>query len=267
MSLFRSLSANLQANVPRLGDPGAKWVIQVEDVVPGGGEEMDWDEHVEEVLRISELANCHFSRMVSFSRRDPSQSATATSLDTKNADVTLIELTAGCAYELKFNVHSESLRRETGVPVAIAIQGKHVEVAEPVVYQCGSGAIVTYLLAVERKYAAETATLSARRRLDRKEINVGEEGPEFQVILRIRPPWYFWVSAIAMLTLGAMGLNLKPESLRGLARFLRLVGLGSIVNLAQPLGADLASLLANAAGSLLLALAAGFAFRRLPVKV
>src|SRR6185295_9146468 len=115
----------------------------------GAGEEMDWDDHVDAVRKVKEVQDCEFVRMVGFSLREPSvwPFARRAKLEIENSDVTLADLIAGRSYDLRFALHSSCLERHATLPIDIAVRGQHVEVSEPVAYQRGSGAIVSFLLA------------------------------------------------------------------------------------------------------------------------
>ena len=83
-------------------------------------------------------------------------------VSSRTSDVTILKVSAGKSYRLSFAIPKRSYVPEEEIPIDIKIRGEHLEIAEPVVHQRSSGAEVSYLLVVQRKYAAELATLVAR---------------------------------------------------------------------------------------------------------
>jgi hypothetical protein len=169
--------------------------------------------------------------------------------DREATELTLIDLRAGQVYNLEVYVHGDSLRGGES-PIEFFFKGDQVDIAEPLLKQYGSGALLSHLIAVKRQYASELATLVIRMRQPDKDSEP-RPSAEAQVLLRIRPAWYFWPSTVILFVLGNVGLQMTKDAL-------------GAFHLSQP---DLVVLGAKLAGGGLLAFAAWLAFRTVPIKL
>ena len=69
--------------------------------------------------------------------------------------VTTIVLDAGRSYEIDAFVHEASMQPKNIRPISVQIVGAHLEVSAPAISQFGSGAVIHYLLATQRKFSPE----------------------------------------------------------------------------------------------------------------
>ena len=151
-----------------------------------------------------------------------------------------LDLFSGAVYELEIHVDAESMERDR-TPVLVTIKGGHLSISEPLSRQHGSGAVVMYLLAVERKYVTELSTLKIRGSGD------AADGPEVQALVSMGPTRSFWPLTIVGLFLGWTLIETAT------APFLA--------------GSPYLGLAFQLAGAALIMSTAWFAFRRLPIKV
>lgn len=131
---------------PALSGPQARYLVQA-DPLADADPEISWDSHVDALQQLPELADCHFFCWKRLTEKTASLAegpSPKVSLAGRT-DATLIELVAGRLYEIQLYQHRSFLA--SGSSVDLAVRGEHVDIAEPVVKQHGSGALVSHLSA------------------------------------------------------------------------------------------------------------------------
>jgi hypothetical protein len=162
-------------------------------------------------------------------------------------DITTIDLVAGNSFDLQYEVHHTSVGAWTHLPLRIRTQGQHVEVFDPIVDQAGPNVLVRHVVSVQRKFSTETVSLTAQvQSSEGSPVGTGA-APEFQILLRIRPPRFFHPFIFGSVFWGSIFVNATKEMMDMLG------------------WAGWGLLLTKAAGGALLALATFYALRRLPI--
>lgn len=203
------------------------------------GSAMPWDEHVSNVRRIREVKDSLFFRVTGLRER---QSGKAATIDRLPSQTTGVDFRSATLYELELYVHGESLSGR-GVPLELLMEGQHLEIAEPLLLQHGTGAIVTYLLVVKRKYTSDLATLVVRP------TDPNKSGAEVRLLIRMGPHWAFWPLTMLGLVGGWLLTQIDGTIVSGLeSKPLILMGLKLL-------------------GAIIIAATGWGAFRRLPIKL
>jgi hypothetical protein len=242
VSGFRALANENKWPVPGLdgGVSGSKYYLGHVRWESSGMQATDFDLHVEKLRKCIEPAESRYFKINRLLQIKTSLAQiSSTPRNREASELTLLDLRAGEIYNLETYIHSSSLL-EGKSPIELVIQGSHVDIAEPLIKQYGSGALISHLIAVKRQYASELATLVIRLK-----------GPEKEDP-RLRPAWYFWPLAIGFFLLGNIGLDMTKEAL------------GAIHHFSNP---EAAVLFSKLVGSGLLALAGWLAFRTVPIKL
>lgn len=200
---------------------------------------LSWDEHIGNVRQIREVQDSIFFRVRALRERSSGKAAT---IETTEGQTTVIDLRSAMLYELELYVDGDSLSGR-GVPLELLIEGEHLEIARPLLLQHGSGAIVTYLIVVKRKYTSDLATLLVQPSDESK------SGAEIRLLVRMGPNWAFWPLTILGLITGWLLTQVDGTVLPSLASQAPIL-----------MGLKLA-------GALVLAGTGWAAFRNLPVKL
>jgi len=244
-------------SVPRPSGEGSFFLQTCPGFSFGEETSVGWDKHVERLKEIEAIKDSHWFRMIRVVEREPSFKAAQEPerVHDERLDTNLLRLAGGRLYEIEFYVDPGSLVAGETRPVELAVQGEHLDISEPLVKQYGSGATVSYLLAAKKQYASELVTVVARGPRPKpapvSPTPPARLGPEIQMVFRIGPGRGFWLWVIVLVTLGSLGLNVDSA-------FLKALDVGK---------AEIWALAVKTAGSLVLALAGWFAFRRLPIKI
>jgi hypothetical protein len=218
-------------------------------------EETSFDSHVEALKECIEPESCRYFMITRLFKVKPSRAlvppTVATSLTLRQpgaSELTVLDLRPGELYNLEVLVHRDSLAEGGGSPLEFKIRGEQVDIAEPLLRQYGTGALVSYLIAVNRQYASELATLAIRtgQTADAK----SRPSAEAQVLLQIKPSLRFWLLALVLVLFGTIGFEATKEALEDL----------------KVAHAALWVMGAKLAGTGLLAWAAWWLFRSVPIK-
>jgi hypothetical protein len=217
--------------------------------------ETSFDSHVEALKSCIEPGNSRYFMITRIYRIKPSNALTPPAVpislalrQPKASELTMLELRPGSLYNLEVLVHGDSLEGGAS-PLELKIRGEQVDIAEPLLRQHGSGAMVSYLIAVKRQYAFELATLVIRMR----PLHGVPQRPsaEAQVLLHITPTLRFWLTIYVMVVVGTVGLEINKE-------FVDLLDSSTT--------AACIVMSAKVAGTALLAWAAWRLFRSVPIK-
>jgi hypothetical protein len=239
---------------PSLAHESARYVVNVPTLnpfLPEAGTEIDWQDHIAKMQAGPELHGCSFAQFVGVRRHEDGLRLQpwVRPAGSREPSVTLFQLRAGTSYEIEFLVPKSSFHSGHHDLLNIKVNGAQVELFAPLVVQSGASALVTILVATQRRFDRQSVSLTARLNGGDGTPLATDLGPEFQFLLSLSPPRGSIVLASLAFGLGTMLLTFTKDMF------------GSGVPPAWGIAA------AKLAGALLLAAAGFIALRKFPVKL
>lgn len=216
---FRRECNLLGINVPQLTRGDSKYLMKARNstFINRGrsagrplGRSVEWETQVDRLSQFPEFSGCTFIRLESIAARSPSYShSDPVAPEIRNVSpVTVLQLTAGQAYEMRFHVHGESLARRDEPLLEFTPKDAHFEVFDPAINQFGHrSAVVEYIIAAQRRFSATTVSLVARTLTADGKSTLTGDAPEFQVYLEIRPPGWLLPTVFLLFAGGTFMLN------------------------------------------------------------
>jgi hypothetical protein len=233
------------------------YLVQVQKERRASEPEASFDSHVMALRKCVEPEDCRYFKINRIYQFNPSNAlrapAVQISLSERQPETvgqTILVLRPGKLYNLEVLVHGDSLAEGGASPLELKIKGEQLEIAEPLLRQHGSAAIVSYLIAVKRQYASELATLLIR--MSPTEGLPARPSAEAQVLLHIRPSRMFVLAVLGLAVAGTIGIEVDKD-------------FAAVLHA----GADATAWIAFAAkmvGTALLGWAAWLLFRSVPIK-
>ena len=211
-----------------------------------GSNEVSWEDQAQAVRQVEETKDCQLFSIVEIAKLKKrwrgGLKRTRVAVSGRQPlvrGVTEMELASGELYSIETYLNEGA--RSDSQPPQVSVQGEHVSVSEPLVRQQGSGAAVSYLLAVERVYTSSLETL-----LIGGADNSALASPGIQVLASVGPSRGFWPLSICGLVIAALLIRLPAATT------------------CLPAGV---ALLSEVAGVTVFAITAWFAARRLPMRI
>src|ERR1700688_143823 len=204
------------APIWRAGAEVSYYLLPVPEETAPRGEETSFDSHVKALQSCIEPKHSRYFMISRIYRVKASKALTPPAVpislalrQPKASELTVLELRPGSLYNLEVLVHGDSLAEGGASPLELKIRGEQVDIAEPLLRQHGSAAMVSYLIAVKRQYASELATLVIRMR----PLHGVPQRPsaEAQVLLHIRQTRRFWLGISVIVVVGTVGLEINKE--------------------------------------------------------